>query len=108
MKKLPMRPLAQYLRTDAPKELGRALGVRHDTIRRWIDEGIPFARCDVLAVRIGLHPLLVWGDDWLKLELEDLERIERRRTARNERNRRYQAAARGRRDCENLSSGASA
>ena len=82
--RLPFAPLAEQLRLqwDAPAVEGRGkaphgdhglfcdrraaiqLGVRRDDIPRYRRHGLTPRMADRLAIRAGLHPLLVWGDAW--------------------------------------------
>lgn len=35
------------------------------TVSRWMQDGeLPWTAADEAAVALGLHPSLVWGDDW--------------------------------------------
>lgn len=44
-------------------------------VTRWKETGtIPWISADVAACRLGFHPLLVWGDDWLNIR-GDFEEI---------------------------------
>jgi hypothetical protein len=46
------------------------------TLKRWRSEGkIPWLSADQMAIALGLHPILVWGDEWLALD-EDYVRAE--------------------------------
>lgn len=99
--RLPLEPLWAYLRPENSAELSVMLGVNDTAVRRWMCDGVPLSRCDEVAVRIGLHPILIWGEAWQKAEDADLAtreafrewQVERRR----ERHRKYEAQRRGRR-----------
>jgi len=46
----------------------RYLGVDRDTVRRWMQKGIPEYRADEVAViAFGMHPCLIWPD-WFPTE----------------------------------------
>lgn len=92
--RLPFAPLAEQLRLqwDAPavegvgnlKDVGKSdrashglwcdrraaviLGVRRDDIPRYRKRGLTPRMADRLAIRAGLHPLLLWGDAWSEAE----------------------------------------
>ena len=41
------------------------LGMSERSVGRWVSEGrLPWVSADEAAVALGLHPSLVWGDDW--------------------------------------------
>lgn len=97
--RLPARPLWESVgRPQSAAEFAQAVGVKKTTVLRWLSNGgIPFVSCDELAVRVGLHPMSVWGDDWYVAELADLDKKETQRLRRNERNAGYRRNAKTRR-----------
>jgi len=42
------------------------IGVSARNVSRWRkgDKGIPWPSADEAAIKLGLHPSLVWGEDW--------------------------------------------
>lgn len=42
------------------------IGVSTRNVSRWRKDeaGIPWPSADVAAIKLGLHPALVWGDEW--------------------------------------------
>ena len=72
---LPIAPLLEVLEMSAPGHghrpatrlgLCRRAGVHHRSFLRWVERGdLPPAAADRLAVALGLHPVLVWPDEWL-------------------------------------------
>lgn len=48
------------------KDIQRLLDINHGTLYRWRRDNFmaTIYTCDELAVRAGLHPAEVWGDDW--------------------------------------------
>lgn len=41
------------------------LGMSERSVGRWVSEGrLPWVSADEAACALGLHPSLVWGDDW--------------------------------------------
>ena len=49
------------------------IGVSSRAVARWRsqDNRVPWVTADEAATRLGLHPLLVWGDEWLLID-EDI------------------------------------
>jgi lambda repressor-like predicted transcriptional regulator len=49
---------------DAPNlsELARRTGYTLRTIQRWRIDGIPYWSADRVAIRLGIHPALIWTD----------------------------------------------
>lgn len=51
--------------------IGEILGVGRSTINKWRNEKshmLGIYRADALAIRIGKHPALVWGNLWWRAE----------------------------------------
>jgi hypothetical protein len=45
------------------------VGTTSRAVTRWRKEGqVPWLSADEAAVNLGLHPILVWGDDWLNVK----------------------------------------
>ena len=66
---LPMAPLEEYVNAPTQGQLIRDLDTDRFQIRRWRVNGIPIHTADRLAiVRLGVHPLVIWGDHWLNVE----------------------------------------
>lgn len=40
------------------------IGVKRDRLRAWRKRGIGFYDADVLCIRLGYHPSLVWGEEY--------------------------------------------
>lgn len=84
-KKMPVEPLirvAEMMGGEHSKlsqqDLADMIGISSRAITRWRKEGgIPWISADEAAVAIGLHPLLVWGDDWLNVR-DDFDKLERK------------------------------
>lgn len=49
-------------------DMAIAIGVSDWTLRQWKIEDVPEYAADSLAVRLGLHPSLIWTD-WFDIEL---------------------------------------
>ena len=43
-------------------ELSRRTGYPLRTIQRWRVDGIPYWSADRVAIRLGIHPALIWTD----------------------------------------------
>lgn len=83
MNSLPYEPLiraARLLADDtnlSQASLARLVGTSNEAVSRWNVSGeVPWISADVAAIRLGLHPILVWGDDWLNVK-GDYERLSR-------------------------------
>ena len=80
-KSLPLEPLYNIAvgMSDNPRftqgEFARMINVTERAVTRWKKQGgIPWTSADEAAIAIGLHPLLVWGDDWLNVK-GDFEKL---------------------------------
>ena len=49
--------------------LAEIIGTNPRTMKEWQFRGVPHGRSDRIAVRLGLHPIMVWGLDWSYPEL---------------------------------------
>ena len=50
------------------KLIAMRVGVSKEAIRRWAEKDeIHYLKADRAACRLGLHPMTVWGDDWLRI-----------------------------------------
>lgn len=80
---LPMKPLWDVARSmsDNPMFTQRdfATAVNHSfrAVTRWINAGdaLPWVSADEAAIALGLHPILIWGDEWLNVK-GDLEALQ--------------------------------
>lgn len=41
---------------------GRLWAVPHNTMHRWIKDGINIYSADAIAIKLGYHPTEIWGD----------------------------------------------
>lgn len=47
------------------------VGASPRSIKRWRSVGeVPWISADQMAVALGLHPVLVWGQEWLDLDAD--------------------------------------
>ena len=51
---------------DGPNLVALAdqLGTHTNKLHRWMRDGIPVAEADTLAIAVGLHPAVIWPDEW--------------------------------------------
>lgn len=70
--RLPFGPLYEELqarRLVTAADIAAFYGYRDRDVRRWAREGIGTYTADKLAVRLGLLPIVVWGDAFFDEEL---------------------------------------
>jgi hypothetical protein len=67
--KLPVEPLLDMFVGVNEDEIAHRLGVTRHTIEHWKNFGLSLTVGDRVAVRLGLHPLLIWKDDYWKADL---------------------------------------
>ena len=87
-------------------ELAAHCGTTRRNIIRWKQHGLSVRCADAVAVKIGLHPLSLWGKAWMDAE-DELERVtadqaEAGRLSRLEKDRNYK---RRRKERENTAAG---
>jgi len=62
--RLPYEPLQKVFNDEITTEdLAEVAEVTTNTILNWKKHGVPEPQADRVAVRLGLHPASVWGDD---------------------------------------------
>ena len=80
--RLPFEPLSRYLqhRHDIADEDWKTSVICHVTdvsrrrVETWRAGGIPVDSADDIAIRCaGVHPCLIWGEDWWRLPIPDDE-----------------------------------
>lgn len=49
------------------EDLATVAQVSVGTVCNWKKHGIPEPQADRVAIRLGLHPASIWGDDWWSL-----------------------------------------
>lgn len=89
-KSLPLEPLETLARVrhedgSGPSRpfsdtvLAEMVGVSSRAVARWRanDNRLPWATADTTAVALGLHPVAVWGDDWVALDAGILDGTDR-------------------------------
>lgn len=64
IRRLSVEPLIARLPEEHRTDPGRYLNVGGSTWKRYVALGLNTDQADRLAVRIGLHPYDVWGDDF--------------------------------------------
>ena len=69
--KLPIGPLVDYIGPECDREaIGEVLKVHKDTIRFWVanpKKMIDKYLANAYAMRLGVHPSLIWGKSWYSL-----------------------------------------
>ena len=58
-------------RTGPVKELSRETGVTTRSIHRYAHDGVPVDQADRMAIALGEHPAIVWGDAWVAVGLAE-------------------------------------
>ena len=53
--------------------LARALGRHRPQLYRWRAHGLTVDQADGLALRLGLHPVEIWGEDWWRVTLAPID-----------------------------------
>lgn len=66
-RRYPYDPLARFL-AKTQTEMAAEIGVTRETVHRWKVTGVPEYAADALAIRLGLHPSIIWTD-WFDIEL---------------------------------------
>lgn len=78
LERLPFDPLMQFVNTEdyigegtrstigPNKILSDRLHVDRQTVYRWRKDGLSIYQADMVAVRLGLHPILIWPE-WLDI-----------------------------------------
>ena len=66
--RLPYEPLERMFNKEITGEdLSEITEVAESTVSNWKKHGIPEPQADRVAVRLGLHPASIWGDQWWDL-----------------------------------------
>lgn len=63
---LPSEPLLSMYEGVPDEEVANRLGISRATLLRWKTRGISLTAGDRVAVRLGVHPLFIWGGDYWK------------------------------------------
>ncbi len=67
LREIPIKDTDQFTKPNM-SDWARYLGVTRESIRRWMQKGIPEFRADQIAVQsYGMHPCLIWPD-WFPKE----------------------------------------
>lgn len=71
-RRLPVDDLKRAVGAATDEQLARDVGSAVRSVGRWRRRGgIPLWEADRLAIRVGLHPAVVWGADWWADEEDD-------------------------------------
>ena len=57
-----MRRWANTERRVAAGAVAHAIGISTQTVYRWTRDGVPLFNADRAAIRLGVHPVLIWPD----------------------------------------------
>ena len=64
--KLPVQPLADFCNADTVLQLGRILQLDPTSIYRYMKNGIPIYKADLIACKtLGVHPGFIWKKEWV-------------------------------------------
>lgn len=64
--RFPLHDLEALIGWPIHKDLAAELGVSLAAVKGWATRGVTYLQADDLAGHFGLHPLEVWGPDWLE------------------------------------------
>lgn len=73
---LPPEPLMRRYRNEPdPNKIAEELGCSRATVYKYLNNKrkIHFRDADRYAIRLGLHPFLIWGDEWIAPSLPKLK-----------------------------------
>lgn len=45
-----------------PATIAKQTGINRQSVYRWRSDGIPIHTADRIAIRMGVHPLVIWPD----------------------------------------------
>ena len=66
--RLPFEPLEKMFNNEITiEDLAKIAHVDSSTVWNWKKDGVPEPQADRVAIRLGLHPASIWGDDWWSL-----------------------------------------
>lgn len=73
---LSAKPLMDRFQNDPnPEAIARALGCNSNTVRCYLSGqyAIHYVQADKYAIRLGLHPFNIWGEEWIAPSLPRLK-----------------------------------
>ena len=72
VKTLPTAPLMEYLKGKPKSVIAMQLGVKESTVSGWLKPGktIGVYTADRYAIKLGSHPMIIWGDAWFARQLD--------------------------------------
>jgi hypothetical protein len=60
--------LMRFTGAASNNDLGVKLGIPERTVAGWAKEGgVPDMSADNMAIKLGVHPSAIWGDEWFAL-----------------------------------------
>jgi hypothetical protein len=63
---LSIQPLLKYINHADDTITGERFGVTRSAVMRWKRNGVSVVTADRLACHIGVHPYIIWGNDYFK------------------------------------------
>jgi len=63
--------MERYKHEPDPHKIAEALGCNVSTVKKYLKNigHIHFSKADQYAIRLGLHPFLIWGEEWVSPSL---------------------------------------
>jgi hypothetical protein len=66
---LPVEPLLAMFHDVPDDEIAHRLGVSRQTLMRWRDKGLTLTVGDRIAINLGTHPFVIWGNHYWEATL---------------------------------------
>ena len=64
--RLSIQPLLKFIEHENDTITGERFGVERSAVIRWKRDGVSIITADRLACKIGVHPYMIWGNDYFK------------------------------------------
>lgn len=64
--KVSIAPLLQFIEHESDGNTAARLGVLRTSVVRWKRDGVSINVADRLACRVGVHPYIIWGNDYFR------------------------------------------
>tara|TARA_R110000868_G_scaffold322921_1_gene583841 strand:- start:176 stop:490 length:315 start_codon:yes stop_codon:yes gene_type:complete len=67
--------MARWKNNPDPRLIAEALGCSVPTVYQYLNNSrrIHFTAADRYAIKLGLHPFIIWGDEWIAPSLPSLK-----------------------------------
>lgn len=71
----PQPLMARWKHNPDPQLIAETLGCSVPTVYKYLknERNIHFTAADRYAIRLGLHPVLIWGEEWISPSLPSLK-----------------------------------